>query len=493
MRVAAAALALAFAPLAVAASPGLAIVFGDETPLRSAPRDSAKPLALLWKGDALEIRGERLDYLQVYDHRLERGGFVSARLVRRVPMDASGAPELLAVLRFVRDAPGAEALGIAYAAAYLQAAPAESIRGAEGAEAFEALGAVAQRLAMRASTGAAASKAAQAALAGHLEVAAHYGVAFATVERDGRMLLCYDGDAYRRLVDLGHGDAAQVARAALALTRPDCSPGELQPAGKRAADEAAAALLDRVAAQPLPAYLRNRVHMRRAAVWSGLAFQRARRGEPAQAAEVRALEELARVGRDELTDEDRRAYADAAMRVNASRWAALPAPVPAAANPGRPRITTVAGDPGQTCVLLLDARHDASNPLARRCTWGLVWEGSATIDREGNALALAVQHTESWREMWVFRKVGGRWTVRSLPPSAISPGVGYAEFAGWVPGGKQMLVAREAAGDGKYRREYALVRLDTLATVGQAADPSLLPAFQRWQDAAWKQSTVSLR
>jgi hypothetical protein len=307
------------------------------------------------------------------------------------------------------------------------------------------------------------------------------------------MVLCYDGDAYRRLLDLGQGDVEQVARAALALTRPDCAPGELQPAQKRAADEAAAALLDRVAVEPLPGYLRNRVHMRRAAVWSGLAFQRARRGEPAQAAAARALEELARVAREQLTDDDRRAYADAAMRVNASRWAALPAPGPAAASPSRPRITTVAGDPGQTCVLLVDARHDASSPLAKRCTWGLVWEGSAATNREGNALALAVQHTEAWREVWVFRKAGTKWTVRSLPPSASSPGVGYAEFAGWVPGGKQMLVAREASGDGKYRREYALVRVDTLATVGQAADPSLLPAFERWQDAAWKRSTVSLR
>jgi hypothetical protein len=71
--------------------------------------------------------------------------------------------------------------------------------------------------------------------------------------------------------------------------------------------------------------------------------------------------------------------------------------------------------------------------------------------------------------------------------------VGYAEFAGWVPGGKQVLVAREAAGEGKYRRNYELVRIDTLATVGQAVDPSLLPVFSRWQDAEWKRMTVSLR
>jgi hypothetical protein len=110
-----------------------------------------------------------------------------------------------------------------------------------------------------------------------------------------------------------------------------------------------------------------------------------------------------------------------------------------------------------------------------------------------NALAVAVQHTESWRELWIFRKNGSEWTVRVLPPAPVAPGTGYAEFAGWVPGGKQVLVAREAYGDGKYNRSYELVRLDSLATLFRAAEPSLLPAFERWQDPAWARSTVSLR
>jgi hypothetical protein len=106
---------------------------------------------------------------------------------------------------------------------------------------------------------------------------------------------------------------------------------------------------------------------------------------------------------------------------------------------------------------------------------------------------VAVQPTEAWRELWLFHKTAGGWEVRVLPPAASHPEVGYAEFAGWVPGGAQVLVAREATGDGRYRRNFELVRLDTLATVRQVPDPSMLGAFQRWQDPEWKRTTLSLR
>ena len=476
------------------ADPALAIVVSDQAPLRPAPRDSAKPHALLWQGEALEVRGERMDYLQVYDHRLERGGYVSARSVRRVSTQEASAPELLGVIRFLRETPGSEALGIAYSALYIQAAPSQALRGAEGAEALDALGTFAERLARRASSGAATTKASQAALSGHLEIAMSYGVGFKTLERDSRMAICYDGDAFRRLIDLGRGDSLQRAHAVLALTRVDCIEGDLKPTERRAADEARAELLEAVDVSDLPLYVRNRVHMRRAAVWNSLAFHSARRGEPAQSAAARALQELARVDKHELTDEDQRTYADAAMRVNASRWAALP-PKPAApaSKADRPRLLLAKGQPGETCVLLVDAKHEAGSELAKRCTYAIVWEGSATLNREGNALAVAVQHTEAWREMWVFRKSGKSWSVASLPPAATNPGVGYAEFAGWVPGGKQLLVAREASGEGKYKKSYELMRIDTLSTVNAVPDPQLLPVFQRWQDASWKQASLSLR
>jgi hypothetical protein len=468
-----------------------AIIVADQASLRAAPRDSAQQQAQLWQGELVEVRGERMDYLQVYDHKRERAGFVRAGQVRRTALAAAEAPELLAVIRFVRETPGSEALGIGFAMGYIQAAPAEALRGQEGIEVFDALGTMADRLAHRASSGAALGKPAQTALAAHLEVATRYGVGFKSYERDGRMQVCYDGEAFRRVLAM-ESTPPQRARAALALTRPECVDPQLRPLERGQVDQWRADALDRVDAAALPAYLKNRVQMRRAGIFGALAYQRTRQGQPADAAARRALVELGGVSKGELTDADLPAYNDAAMRTNASRWAALPAPAASASR--QPAIVTVPGQPGETCVMLVDGKRDAVNPLAKRCTYSLVWTQSATLNREGNALALAVQPMEAWRELWLFRKTaGGHWRIDVLPPATTGPDMGYAEFAGWVPGGKQMLVAREARGDGKYRRSFELVRLDSLATERQSPDPTALGAFQRWQDPAWKRMTVSLR
>jgi len=73
-----------------------------------------------------------------------------------------------------------------------------------------------------------------------------------------------------------------------------------------------------------------------------------------------------------------------------------------------------------------------------------------------------------------------------MPPAPAQPGLGVAEFAGWVPGGAQMLVAREFRAEGKYRRSFEVVSLATLATERQSAEPALMGAFQRWSDPAWR-------
>ena len=467
-----------------------AIVTADQATLRAAPRDSGQQQAQLWQGELLEVRGERMDYLQVYDHKRERAGFIKASQVRRTQMAPAEAPELLSVVRFVRETPGSEALGIGFAMAYVQAAPAEALRGKDGIEAFDALGTMADRLAHRASFGAALPKPAQATLAAHLEVATRYGIGFKSYEREGRMQVCYDGEAFRRVLAM-ESQPQQRARAALALTRPECVDPNLRPLERAQMDQWRADVLERVDTAGLPAYLKNRVQMRRAGLWSAIAYQRARQGQASDTAAQRSLAELAGVSKSELPDVDQPAYAEAAMRTNATRWAASPAT--AAPLSQRPSIATAPGQPGETCVMLVDAKHDVAKPLAKRCTYALVWPQSASLNREGNALALAVQPMEAWRELWVFRKRAAGWSIDVLPPATTQPEVGYAEFAGWVPGGQQVLVAREARGEGKYKRTFELVRLDSLTTERQAGEAALLGAFQRWQDPAWKRMTVSLR
>ena len=493
--------AVAPAPLAAgtgnATAPSMAIVLRDQTALRAAPRDSAPQQAVLWQGEALEVRGERLDYLQVWDHVRERGGFVRASQVHRSRLGAAEAPGLLMLVGFTRESAGSEALGIGLIAAYVEAAPADALRGGAGVDAFDALGTFADRLAQRVSAGNAPTKAAEAALVAHLEVTTRYGVRFASFERDGRMQICYDGDAFRRVL-ARVAEPTQQARAVLALTRPECVDPGLGVRDRAALDEWRVAVLDRVDTGKLPGYVKNRVAMRRAGLWSAIAYRRARLGgavdteATAAGAAERALDELAAVDKAELTDDDQAPFNDAAIRVNASRWAADSSTAPRL-GAGSVSLATAPGEPGQTCVLLVDARHDASAPLARRCTYGIVWLASATRNREANALALAVQSMDAWRELWVFRKRSDGWSVDVLPPATTAPGIGFAEFAGWVPGGQQMLVAREARGEGRYKRSFELVRLDGLGTERQSGDASSLGAFQRWQDPAWKRATVSLR
>lgn len=466
------------------AEPQTAIVVLDSTPLRAAARDSAQQQGVLWQGDVLEVRGQRMDFLQVYDHRRERAGFVRSAQVRVLSTQPEAAPDLLAVVRFLRETPGAEALGVAYAAAYLKAAPAQAI----GAEPFDALGTMADRLARRASSN--KNKANDATIAAHLEVVASYGVAIRSFEHDGRMTLCYDGEAFRRVMALKSTDE-QKARAALALTRQECIDPNITPTDRAELDNWRADVLERAPRANLPEYLKNRLRMRSAAVWSSIAFERTRKGQPASDAASLALQELAGVNKQELGEDDLSAYNDAATRVGASRWVAEPArtQVPI----GLTVITEPSRQPGETCIKLVDKKHDATKPLLQRCTFGVVWTNSARTDTHGTSVVLAVQPLDSWRELWVFHIGGDGWTIDVVPPSDDAGDTGYIEFAGFVPGANKLLAAREVRSGTKFTHSFEVLDGATFTVLKHADKPDSLSLFYRWQDPAWKRQTVSLR
>jgi len=144
----------------------IALVAEDPAVLRNAPRDNAPAQATLWRGDWLEVRGERAGFLEVYDHRHERPGYLRPSQVRTYRVDESSAPELASVVRFLREASGYESLGIGYAALALRAVPA----GADTSELLASIGSMADRLARRASARRADAK--DATLAAHVAVVA---------------------------------------------------------------------------------------------------------------------------------------------------------------------------------------------------------------------------------------------------------------------------------------------------------------------------------
>jgi hypothetical protein len=278
------------------------------------------------------------------------------------------------------------------------------------------------------------------------------------------------------------------ARAVLGLTRPDCIDPDLGPGPRASIDTERSQLLDQVKDAELSALTRSRLHARRAGVWASVAYADDRRGEPAGAAAERALAELLAVHPDDLGDDRRLEYVDALLRVSAIRWAgAFPA-----AQPGPLTLSAAAADPGQTCVALADARRPRATAVIRRCTYGIVRMASIRVIPEGPAMVLAVQPLESWRELWVFHQKAGEWTIDVLPPGLDNPEEGYVEFAGYAPGTRRLLIAKEIKDRGRFRRSFEELRLDDLALVRQASSPELLRDFGRWQDVAWRRDTLAL-
>ena len=458
----------------------LAIVVQDHAALRAAPRSSAAELTRLWQGDVLEIRGEHAGYLKVYDYRRERGGYVRGDAARPVELSASAAPDLLAVVRFLRETPGSEALGISYGAAYLKAVPPRFIT----AEPFGAIAQMAERLADQAS----GSANHPTDFAPHLEVVEQFGVRMRSFERNGRMRICYDGELFHRVLTLPGAQPEERARAVLGLTRPDCIDPVLAPVTRASIDTERCRLLEQVKDGEVSAMTRSRLHARGAAVWATVAYEQDRRGEPAGAAAERALAELLAVHPDDLGDDRRPEYVDAVLRVSAIRWAeALPIQQ---AGPLTRR--AVPGDPGQTCVALEDARRPQVAVFIQRCTYGIVRMASIRAIPQGPALVLAVQPLESWRELWVFHERAGNWAIDVISPGFEDPEEGYVDFAGYAPGTRRLLIAREVKERGRFRRSFEELRLDDLALVRQASSPELLRDFGGWQDVGWRRDSLAL-
>ena len=252
-----------------------ALVQHDQVSLRSAPRDSGQVHAVLSAGDLLEIRAEKIDYFQVYDHKRERAGYVRTSQVKRLSMTVDEAPELATVVGFLRDSVGSGSLGIAYAAAYIKVVPGALSNSATSIDVLDALGAMADRLAQRASAGLPSSKTLEVNLAAHLAVAQHYGVVFKTFERDGRIQVCYDGDAARRILGMAASNEIK-ARAALILSRPECIDTSQRLTDQMTFEKSNFALVDQVAISGVPDYLRNRLQLRKATIASAIAFKQIR-------------------------------------------------------------------------------------------------------------------------------------------------------------------------------------------------------------------------
>jgi hypothetical protein len=387
---------------------------------------------------------------------------------------------LLAVVRFLRDSPGSEALGISYGAAYLKAVPPRALT----AEPFDAIAGMAERLADAASGNAYSL----ADVAAHLEVVEQFGVQMRTFERNGRIQVCYDGEMFRRVLTQARASAEEQAHAALGLTRPDCIDPNLGPVPRAAFDDERRELLDRIDEQELSAMTRSRLHARRAGVWATIAYEQARRREESGSAAQRALAELLATHANDLGEDRRAEYVDAVLRVSAIRWAAV-SPV---RQTGPLVLSATPGDPGQTCIALEEAHGQRATPLIRRCTYGIVWMASAQTVSESRALVIAVQPIESWRELWVFHEKAGTWSIDVLSPGADDPEEGYVEFAGFVPRVKHLLIVREVKDRNRFHRRFEELRLDDLALVRQASTPELLRDFGHWQDVAWRRDTLAL-
>ncbi len=494
----------------------LAIVVDPAIALRASARAAAPVQAQLARGDLLEVRGAVPGYLRVYDHRRERPGFVRPSQVRRYPRGPAAIPQLTAVALFLRDQPGSEELGIAYAtlartlgadALSAGASDAGVTRPALGAAdpLDDAIAAMTDRLARRASQARAVP---DPSLAIALDSVAAHGVKLVALERDGHVVYCSEGEAEARA--LAHGDASERARAALLLTQARCGDPSAPPNRQLEWNEWRARIACSTEASEAAPELGVKLRLRRAEIWSQLAFLRAS-DEQIEAA-LSAQRELALADRTLLAEDDQAQFDEASVRVSAARWPAANELSTAhdsgalglaeARTPGfRLRRAPSLGRGGVELFTQSAANADAGRALVSTPSSAVPQLSSFDSSPGGHAAALVVQPLASWSELWVFHPVKlGRgksattsWVRSVLVPAAIEPGVGSVECAGFTPKGKSMLVVRQAMVNGKLQRSFQELSLDTLRVVAQSDHVEGVRAFGRWASPQWRAQTTALR
>ena len=144
--------------------------------------------------------------------------------------------ELLAVARFVRDTPGTEAMGIAFVN-LSEGSTGDRHRCRTVRHSWHA-----GRPSGTACIG--RQQGARGLLSAQVDTARHYGIGFIDIERDGRVRLCYEGEAFRRVLALSNRMSSVPA--ALAITRSDCIDPTLLPSKRQAVDQWRAEVLDRL-------------------------------------------------------------------------------------------------------------------------------------------------------------------------------------------------------------------------------------------------------
>lgn len=441
-----------------------ALVIPEQLGLRAAPRDGAPVLTPLIRGEALEVRGQQGDWLQVWDHGRERGGYVRSGALLALERDPAA---LLVQLRLARQQIGAEGLGLGLAAALIERAEVDWLRGAQGAELLEHLILLQERLAARANAG-------HSGALLQAQVAARYGHPLRQLARaDGSQWLCPASEPASLLRGLPGANAAQQARAALQLSASgDCAVGSL--------DERLARLQD-IELKDLPPPLRKALLLRRAGLQASLAYARRADEAAARASAQAALADWLRLNPAEFDEDDQALLREASIRLAPARWLVQDA---ASLKRGKLELQRVAGAPGQSCLQIAQKTH---------CSHGQPLWASLRATPDGQALLLAVQTLEAWTELW---RLGADGSLQVLPPAAALPGasaIGVAEWAGADRG--QLLVAREAVLDGKALRRFEILPVDSLhaAPLRWAGEPMLLAAFQRGAAAEWKAASPLAR